>query len=398
MSLAGNFAYVTASYSNTLTVVDISTPTSPHIAGTLQDATNLAFPNDVAVQGNYAYVANQTSPSGSLAVVDVSNPASPHVAATLSDPALAYAYFLRVRGSFAYVAAARAAAIDMVDVSNPLAPKLVGSVQDSAHLNHTTGVDFALTGRYIVSSSPLLSSESQTQYPAYPLQPGGPTNTGTVSVLDVDPNPVAVRITAPMAVTYKQGQKVLAAYTCTAGGLFPLTACQGPAASGAAIDTSSPGKHTFTVTGTDQAGRTGSATVTYSVQGPPPRVSHVHQKSRRWREHGKRARHRPPIGTVFTFTLSEKASVKLSFARHLPGRRSGRRCVAPTRHNRHHRGCVRLARAVTLTLSGRAGRNRLAFRGKIRGHYLKPGTYTLTITATANGQTVKRTLTFTIVG
>ena len=53
-----------ATYGHALSVINISTPTAPAFAGILPDATNLANPNDVAVSGHYAYVANQTTPIG----------------------------------------------------------------------------------------------------------------------------------------------------------------------------------------------------------------------------------------------------------------------------------------------------------------------------------------------
>ncbi|HZU40595.1 MAG TPA: hypothetical protein VE992_06070 [Solirubrobacteraceae bacterium] len=395
--VSGSDAYVTASYSHSLTVIDISHPLVPQIVGMLHDSTNLPFPNDVAVQGTHAYVANQISPSGLLTVLDVSNPQSPQVVGSVSSSQLSAAYEVQVRGSLAYVAAFHANAISLVNISNPAAPAVVGAVTDGAHLNHTSSLDFALAGRYVIATSPFLSTETSTDYPPYPLA-GGTPNTGTVSVLDMDPNPVGVSITSPAGgATYKQGQAVTAAYTCTPGGLFAVTSCQGPVASGGAIDTSTPGQHTFTVNGTDQDGQTGSATVSYTVQAPPPALTHVHQTHKRWREHGTAGRHKPPVGTAFSFTLNEKATVTLTITEKVQGRRSGKRCVAPTRKNRHHRACRRTLTFKLRSLTAQAGANRLAFRGKVGGKYLKPGTYTLVITATANGKTTRARLTFTIV-
>src|SRR5207249_9808130 len=85
--VSGNYAYVTASYSDCYTIIDISTPAASHIVGAITDSTNLNFPVDSVVRGGYAYVVDQTSPNGRLTVVDVSNPASPQVVSTLADPA-----------------------------------------------------------------------------------------------------------------------------------------------------------------------------------------------------------------------------------------------------------------------------------------------------------------------
>jgi hypothetical protein len=125
----------------------------------------------------------------------------------------------------------------------------------------------------------------------------------------------------------------------------------------------------------------------------------LHQSAQTWREHGrKHAKHKPPLGTTFTFTISQPAKMTLSFARMLNGRKVGGRCVAPTRQNRHHRACQRSVGAGTLTFVGTKGKNKLPFGGKINGHFLARGRYTVTVTASANGLVSTRsTLTFTIV-
>lgn len=409
VTVSGNFAYVTATYGHALGVIDISTPTSPRFAGILADATNLANPNDVAVSGNFAYVANQSTPTGALDVVDVSNPAAPHLAAALTDAKLANAYRVELRGSDAYVAADAANSISAIDISNPLAPKIVASVIDGSHLNHTTGLDFALSGRYVIASSPLLSTETQRDFPTYPAPypvgfGGGGTspNTGTISAIDMDPNPVSVSLSGPTnGATYQKGQSVRATYSCTAGGFVPIASCTGPVASGGAINTATAGSHTFTVVGVDQDGQFGIASVTYTVKAPvvppAPSLSKIAQKHKRWREHGKAAKHKPPVGTVFTFKLNVQSKVTFTFTQTVKGRKSGSRCVAQTRKNRHHRSCKLTVVRGKLTFTGKAGVNRIKFSGKIKGKFLKPGTYTLVVTATANGKTARRTITFTIV-
>jgi hypothetical protein len=130
---------------------------------------------------------------------------------------------------------------------------------------------------------------------------------------------------------------------------------------------------------------------------PRPRLTKVHQSHRAWRErsqHGAR-----PVGTLFSLTLNQAARITYAFARHAPGRRAGERCVAQTKRNRHARPCRRLLAAGRLTVNGHAGRNHLRFAGGIpRRHRLRPGTYTVTITAIDRfGERTKpHKLTFTI--
>lgn len=64
--------------------------------------------------------------------------------------------------------------------------------------------------------------------------------------------------------TYYVGQAVTADYSCSDTD-STITACDGPVADGAAVDTATPGTKTFTVNATDSEGGTGSASSTYTV-------------------------------------------------------------------------------------------------------------------------------------
>ncbi len=58
VAISGHYAYVTAAYSNRLTIIDIASPLAPVIVSSLADNSQLSFDVDVAVKGNYAYVAD----------------------------------------------------------------------------------------------------------------------------------------------------------------------------------------------------------------------------------------------------------------------------------------------------------------------------------------------------
>lgn len=82
----------------------------------------------------------------------------------------------------------------------------------------------------------------------------------------------AVTVTRPAAAaSYKMGQAVLAAYTCS-DARSGLLSCVGPVAAGAAIDTATMGAKTFTVAGTDNAGNVRNVTVNYTVTDATPPV------------------------------------------------------------------------------------------------------------------------------
>lgn len=397
VAISGSYAYITASYNHTLAVVDISSPAAAHLVASLTD-TRMASADDVAVSGRYAYVLSQSSPAGGFTVVDVADPTAPRIVSSLRSDLLQSAYRVRVRGNHAYVATDISDSIAVVDIRDPANPQVVASIPSANRLNHTTGLDLDASGRYVVATSPFLVSETSTAFPPYPLQ-GGPTNTGTVSIIDLDPRAVGVSVSSPAhGGRYLAGQTVRAAYTCSPQGIFAVVACTGPVSPGAALDTRAPGRHTFTVTGVDEDGRTGSSTVTYTVLARPT-VSHLRQKARRWREPRRGATGQLRVGTVFAFSLNLPARVTLRFDRLLAGRRQGRRCAAPGAANRTGTRCTRVVFAGRLVRRRiRAGRARLAFAGKLGRRWLAAGTYRVTVIAMANGVSARRTLTFTIVG
>jgi predicted outer membrane repeat protein len=104
-------------------------------------------------------------------------------------------------------------------------------------------------------------------------QRGDPRPDATESNCDVgayETQAPSASITAPVSgTTYTAGQVVEAAFACAPGLGAVLQSCVGTAANGTAIDTSTPGRHTFTVTATDTDGQTVTATSAYTVVGPP---------------------------------------------------------------------------------------------------------------------------------
>ena len=97
------------------------------------------------------------------------------------------------------------------------------------------------------------------------------TQTATYFVANV--TPPAITITTPAAGTiYALNQVVLASYGCTASNGTILT-CVGTVPNGVAIDTSSLGAQTFTVTATDSNGNLASHTIAYLVSELPPAIT-----------------------------------------------------------------------------------------------------------------------------
>jgi Repeats of unknown function (DUF5649)/RTX calcium-binding nonapeptide repeat (4 copies) len=95
----------------------------------------------------------------------------------------------------------------------------------------------------------------------------GNRNRVTVSYTVVDSTPPTVRINAPLdGAIYALGQRVSADYRCADE--TALVACGGTVPSGAAIDTSSLGRKTFTAGAIDGSGNATRVTVTYVVVNP----------------------------------------------------------------------------------------------------------------------------------
>jgi len=144
------------------------------------------------------------------------------------------------------------------------------------------------------------------------------------------------------------------------------------------------------------------ASLTNGAAARPPKLSGVSQSRRRWRE-GNALAHlasRAPIGTAFSFSLDQAATVTFAFTQQLPGRKVHGRCLKKSRNNAHAKPCVRRVAAGAFSRAGHAGRDVVRFQGRLSHSKRLPlGTFTATITAmTAAGQrSAPVRLSFTIV-
>src|ERR1039458_463417 len=131
-----------------------------------------------------------------------------------------------------------------------------------------------------------------------------------------------------------------------------------------------------------------------------PLITALKQSHSSWREAGRAAKisKAHPLGTTFSFSLNETASVSFTFTRTLNGRRVAGKCRAQSKKNIAHKACKRTLKAGALTFSGHLGINKVAFYGLLgAGKKLTPGSYTLLVSATAAGKRSRtQTLRFTI--
>jgi hypothetical protein len=156
---------------------------------------------------------------------------------------------------------------------------------------------------------------------------------------------------------------------------------------------SSAGTYACRVTATNQAGSSAQTSAGHVVSAPgspaPPPViptmatlSSLHETnsvfavakpSTPLSGHTAAVRHKR--GTVFSFLLDQPATVKITITRKVPGRRVGHSCRANSRRLRHKPRCTRTIKIATLTRTAHAGKNKVAFSGRIRGKALKPRRY-----------------------
>jgi hypothetical protein len=116
VAVSGNYAYVADLWSG-LRVVDISNPALPRSVGWLY---NLGNAVGVAVSGNYAYVSGE---SGGLYVVNIATPSAPTLASSYDTPGSAQD--VAISGNYAYLADYTNGLL-VIDISNPSAPGQVG--------------------------------------------------------------------------------------------------------------------------------------------------------------------------------------------------------------------------------------------------------------------------------
>ena len=162
----------------------------------------------------------------------------------------------------------------------------------------------------------------------------------------------------------------------------------GPLLEGASVSRTAPAPRvlTGTVTATDPTGLTAGASAGVQVlDRTAPRITGLRMVPARFAR-GRllpRVSRRARVGSSIRFRLSEAARVTLSYERILPGRRVGRRCLAPTRRRRARRRCSRfVAVRRRSSLSARSGARRIRFQGRLtRRSALKPGRYRLTLVA-----------------
>ncbi len=219
-----------------------------------------------------------------------------------------------------------------------------------------------------------------------------------VSLGGADPSDFAITADACAGQTlaFKQSCTITVRFTPAATGAREATV---------ALSDNEPSPTAIALSGTGVAANPGPVVIVAPTH-MAPSLSSLSETAKTWREGNalahisskKRTTKKLPLGTTFSFALNEPASVTFMFTEPANGRKLGKRCVAQTAKNKHKPRCTRTLTAGTITFSAHAGTNKVHFEGLISKHTkLKPGSYTLLVTATASGKrSTTETLKFTI--
>jgi hypothetical protein len=103
--------------------------------------------------------------------------------------------------------------------------------------------------------------------------------------------------------------------------------------------------------------------------------------------------------TTIRFRLSEPATVTISIARQVTGRKVGHRCVKSSPRLRSHKACARYVPKGRIVRSvAKSGDGAIGFSGRLRGAALVSGRYRATIRATdrSHRRSARRTARFTV--
>ena len=131
IAVKGNYAYVALGHEG-LRIIDVSKPSSPTEVGFVP--TN-SWVYGVAVSDNYAYIAEGEK---GLRIIDISNPLSASEVGVFNTDGIAHG--VAVNGNYAYVADLWNG-LRIIDISNPSSPSEVGFVNMDSYVHNVEVID-----------------------------------------------------------------------------------------------------------------------------------------------------------------------------------------------------------------------------------------------------------------
>ena len=177
--VSGDYAYIISSDNDSLTIIDISTKTSPTQVGYLTNSSSMNGAFSIYVSGDYAYVASEINDS--LTIINISTPSSPtQVGYLTNSSSLNGAFSIYVSGDYAYVASGSNDSLTVIDISTKTSPTQVGHLTNSSSLNGARSVfvlgDYAYVGSYLNNSLTIIN----ISIPSSPTQVGYLTNSSSM--------------------------------------------------------------------------------------------------------------------------------------------------------------------------------------------------------------------------
>lgn len=165
--------YVFVKYNDGTSIVDISDPGQPSVAGTISDSVSI-----LAVYGGYAY---GTGGAG-FAVFDISDPTAPLMVKSVS--VTEGIYDIAIEGDYAYVAANNppdiggSSHIWIIDISNPQSAKTIKKVATQSYVQ-----GIAVSGNYAYAAE--ASYESATDVGFSVIDISSPSTASLIATLDI---------------------------------------------------------------------------------------------------------------------------------------------------------------------------------------------------------------------
>ena len=138
VATSGSYAYVIRNVTGATNffVVNISSPSAPTLSGSL---TLAGTPTNIAVSGNFVYVANSNG-SGEMQIVNVITPTAPALSSTFNAAGTAGALGVAIRGTTAFLVRTSSTTTGTnefltINVATPTAPALLGSYNNNINMN-----------------------------------------------------------------------------------------------------------------------------------------------------------------------------------------------------------------------------------------------------------------------
>lgn len=119
---SGSYVYVAAYNNDSICSIDVSVPGSPVILDTLTDATNLSFPSQGVIVGNWLYIPSDNR----MNVIDISDPYNLSITDTLNNSDFSFGTYIDAYGDYIYCV--NSTRVIVVDATDKTALAIVGNL------------------------------------------------------------------------------------------------------------------------------------------------------------------------------------------------------------------------------------------------------------------------------